>query len=186
MKWLLLCLVLLIVTLSGCTEKRVEINQTQISPTQSVLPPLNKNVSVIAFDSIDKGNSFTAEIEKPTIFVAGSRDEASQFIRWMENIDVVSRIEKVDFNTNFVIAVFRGKMGNSGYGIEVQSISIYSGVVQLAVNLTDPAPGQAVADVISYPYHIILLPREKLQVAPGTWAMYDPEGKVLAQMKRQG
>lgn len=75
-------------------------------------------------------------------------------------------------------------MGTSGYGIAVQEINLAPGKVQIKVNLTDPSPERMVQPVISYPYQIILVPKEKLQVAPGTiWAVYTLENKLLTQIQ---
>lgn len=54
----------------------------------------------------------------------------------------------------------------------------------MKANLTDPASDRAVSTVIAYPYHIVLVPRQKLPVAPGTmWSLYNSEDKLLVQTK---
>jgi hypothetical protein len=50
-------------------------------------------------------------------------------------------------------------------------------------SLQHPANAQ-VEDVVSYPYHIILVPRDQLPMAPGTiWAVYDAEGSLLVETR---
>lgn len=178
-----------IVLLAGCVEEKpIPVTPTpEVSPTPMItpkisptpLPPLDTK-NLIPFESLDKGNSLIAGIEKPTIFVAGSLDEIAQFK--ILDANILQKIQKVDFSKTQVVGVLRGKMNTGGYGITVQTVSLTKGVVQLKVNFTNPSPDQMVTQVISYPYHIILIPREKLDT-PEIWAMYDEKGGLLAQIK---
>ncbi len=180
-----LYLTLLIVMFSGCTEKTGPITPNQTQVIRTGLPPSGTPtpMGTIPFESLDKGDSSTVELEKPAIFVAGSPDETGNFTGWL-GANVATRIQQIDFKTTWVIAVFRGKMDTSGYGIEVQEINLAPGTVQIKVNLTDPSPERMVQPVISYPYQIILVPKGKLQVAPGTiWVMYDLKSSEIAKIK---
>ncbi len=179
------CIILVVILLSGCTYKKIEITNATAVPTSPGLPPINTNISGrITFETLDIGNSITAEMEKPEIIVAGNAAEAARFAGLLAEGDAATRIQKTDFNNTVMVAVFRGQMSTSGYGITVQEISLAPGMVKLTVNLTDPAPDQAVLPVISYPYHIILLKKEELNLAPGTiWAVHTPDDTLLAQTR---
>jgi len=74
-------------------------------PTSSAVPVVTQSgptetMRTIALESLDQGNSYTAELENPTIFVAGSIDEAAHFTGWLNDADVTERIREVDFNTD--------------------------------------------------------------------------------------
>jgi hypothetical protein len=139
---------------------------------------------MITFESLEQDESYTAKLDKPTLFVAGSAAEATHFTKWLNSSDVTKRIQGVDFNTTLVVAVFRGQVGSSGYGIAIQQIGVAAGTVQLKVNLTQPAPGQNVSAAMAYPYDIVVIPRKKLPLVPGTnWAVHSSQGKLLVETK---
>jgi hypothetical protein len=154
------------------------------SPALATQPKPTEAGQTIAFENLAQGDSYIAEVESPTLFVISSTSEANRLVGWLNDAEAIARIQKVDFNTTWIIAVFRGKVKSSGYGITVDAVRFTPEAVQTTVSLIEPAPDQAVSAVISYPYHLILLPREKLQVASGTtWTVYTSEGKLLAQTK---
>lgn len=168
---------LLIIIISGCTGYKTE--PTNVTVTQ---PVPKDTVPTIDFISIANGNSNTAELDDPTIFVAGSAKEIEPFIGWLDE-GVANRIRRIDFNSSFVVAVFSGRMGSDGYGITIQRINLVSEVVKIEVKITEPAPDRAYSDVITYPYGMILINREKLQVTNGTvWSVYAPDGTMLTQI----
>lgn len=138
----------------------------------------------ICFESLAQGDSYTAGLENPTLFLVCNAAQAARLTQLFNDADTFKRIQAIDFNTKYIVAVFRGQVGSSGYGIAVQAVSNAQGTVQLRVNLTKPAPSQMASTVIAYPYHIILVPREKLPVTSQTmWFVYDSENKLLVQTK---
>jgi len=50
-----------------------------------------------------------------------------------------------------VVAAFRGQVPAAGYGIAVEDLQNDGETVKLYARLSDPAPDQMVAQVISYP-----------------------------------
>ncbi len=160
---------------------------TTPSPASVTLPAtqssLEETTNEITFQSLNQGDSYTARLEVPALFIAGNIEETNHFSGWLE-ADTAVRVQGIDFEDSLVVAVFQGKMGSSGYGIAVQKVELTSNTVQIFVNLTKPLPDQKVSDVISYPYHIILLPRPKLHFVPGmTWTISTMEGEILSQSK---
>ena len=143
----LLCLVVLALLLSGCTEK-LETKKVQ-------------------FETLDRGESLAIDpenpesLEKPTIFVANNAKETDVFIRFLKLLKptVIEQIKKVDFNKTTIIMVVRGKVESSGYGITIQEINQNSDV-DIKVKLTESDPERAVSPKIMYPYHIVLIPKK--------------------------
>jgi len=167
--------------LAGSPSARSVPLPSSPSVTQASLP---NNMSTIPFESLAQGESYTAQLENPALFVVSNAAEADRFTQLLNDPEIVQRIESVDFNTTYVVAVFRGQVGSSGYGIAMRDITSAPGTVQLKVNLTDPPSDRAVSAVISYPYQLVLVSREKLPIAPETtWSVYDSEGKLLVQTK---
>lgn len=150
------------------------VNQTRVPKTRPTIP----------FESLIQGDSYTAGLENPTLFVASNAAEAARFTQLLNKTEVTKRIQTIDFNSTYIVAVFRGQVGSSGYGIAIQQISTAAGTVQLTVSLTNPPSDRLVSTVIAYPYHIVLVPREKLNLTPGTnWSVSTSEGKLLVQTK---
>lgn len=67
----------------------------------------------------------------------------------------------VDFDTHAVVALFAGVRPTGGYGIGIDSI-VYTDASTLTVNATEtaPGPGCLVPFVITYPFHLVLVPKE--------------------------
>ena len=54
--------------------------------------------------------------------------------------------------------IYRGEFGNTGYGIKVETLSIGNHVAHIGVNLPNPLSDHSYAQVVSYPYDVIVLP----------------------------
>jgi hypothetical protein len=136
----------------------------------------------IAFESLGKGNSFTAQLDYPAVLIADNPGEALQIGSLLDSHEITAAFQNVDFGNKILVVVLSGKVGNDGYSISVNRVRNISSGVAIEVDLGDPLPGQIASDVISYPYHAILLPRAALQAISGVrWSMYDSEGRLLAE-----
>lgn len=154
---------------------------TVLPPTTQ--PSLTDAILSVGFDSLGEGSSTTVRLIEPGVFVAGSVSEADRFTRWLKP-NVATRIQEVDFNNVLVVAVFSGSKPSSGFGVTIQEVNTGPGTVRLTVSITDPIPGRAVSDVVTYPYHIIRLPRQAVGVAPGAnWIVQTLDGTQIAQIR---
>ncbi|MBN1146433.1 MAG: protease complex subunit PrcB family protein [Anaerolineales bacterium] len=153
-------------------------------PSESQAPDLQPATGqAVPFTSLGQGNSLTAEVEKPTLFVAGNSKEAARFAEWLDDPDLKARLQALDFEEQFVVIVFAGVKGSSGYGVEVREISVVPGIVSLKVEFTEPAAGQISSDVISHPYHVISLSKEQIDATLlKTWAVIDMDGNEITQI----
>jgi hypothetical protein len=80
------------------------------------------------------------------------------------NLDQIPRIPTVDFNTDMVIAIFRGEFPTSGYLTEIAQISESNDKIEVTVTETDDVKGM-VLDVLTYPYHIVKVKKSDLPVS---------------------
>jgi hypothetical protein len=76
-------------------------------------------------------------------------------------IDAQGETPTIDFNTHDVIAVFAGKEPTAGYTIAVSTVSD-STVRQVLVTLNSPGPSCLLAQSVTEPYQIIVLPKTTL------------------------
>jgi hypothetical protein len=79
------------------------------------------------------------------------------------NLDQIPIVPVVDFNTDMVIAIFRGEFPTSGYLTEITQINESNGKIGVTVTETDSVKGM-VLDVLTYPYHIIKVKKNDLPV----------------------
>ena len=138
---------------------------------------------LLDFRTLDRGASYTAELDKPALFVAGDASQVGRFADWLDD-EMAAQVRGVDFDRVWVIAVFRGLASSSGYEIETRFVRATEEAVELTVDLKDPAPDQMVAQVITYPYHIVVVPREVLQpVSETIFSVHTGDGKLLVQVE---
>ena len=138
---------------------------------------------LLDFRTLDRGASYTAALDKPALFVAGDASQVGRFADWLDD-EMAAQVRGVDFDRVWVIAVFRGLASSSGYEIETRFVRATEEAVELTVDLKDPAPDQMVAQVITYPYHIVVVPREVLQpVSETIFSVHTGDGKLLVQVE---
>jgi len=120
----------------------------------------------------------------PALFVAGEASEAIYLAQWLNDPRLEARIEEVDFDHNWLIIAFGGRMRSSGYSMAVEDIQYEDETVQVTVRLTTPTPDQMVDQVISYPYDVVVMAKEELPVAMGTvWLMQTVDGVLLTRTR---
>ena len=130
---------------------------------------------------VDPGTAADA-LQQPALYVAGNPEQAARFLNWLNDPELVARIWENDYSTTWVVAAFRGQVPTGGYGITIADIQSDGQTVKLYVNLSDPAPDAMVAQVISYPYQVLFVPKTQAPVPEGaSWSMFTSEGKLLVQ-----
>ena len=175
----LLSLPVWVVCLSACLADPSDRPSTPLS--QGLAAPREQ----LPFVSVARGDSFTADLTAPTLLVAGSPDEARHLTMLLSEPEMAHQVAAVDVGADWVVAVFRGRMGSSGYGVTIQEICRKPDRVQIIVELTDPDPAQNVSDVITYPYHVVRVPRDRVPDTSGmVWAVYATDGTLLAETVR--
>jgi hypothetical protein len=115
------------------------------------------------------------------LFVVGTAAEIEPFGHWLGDAVLLARLQQVDYRTTVVVAAFAGPRPSTGYAITIQAGAWQGDEVRLTAVETAPAPGQAVLEVITYPFHLVAIPREVLPTQPLRWRLLDPAGQVLAE-----
>jgi hypothetical protein len=65
----------------------------------------------------------------------------------------------VDFSKEIVIAVFMGSRPNAGFSTTILSALAVKGVLVVRYRETMPSPGALTAQVLTFPYHIVAIPK---------------------------
>jgi len=66
---------------------------------------------------------------------------------------------KIDFSKDMVVAVFMGSRPNAGFSTAVVSATAAAGVLMVRYSETRPAPGTLAAQILTFPYHIVAIPK---------------------------
>lgn len=105
--------------------------------------------------------------DKPEQHVLASREE---YEAWFEHSRrrYPPNAAEVDFAREVVLVVSAGRKSTTGHGIQVQRIVDLSSVLGAPVTCvlyreTTPAPSDGVGDAMTYPVHMVKVPRRDTQ-----------------------
>ena len=65
----------------------------------------------------------------------------------------------VDLSREMIVAVFLGSRTTAGFGVEIASAQSQGGGVLVRYKVSEPGAGSVTAQVLTFPYHIVALPR---------------------------
>jgi hypothetical protein len=146
------------------------------------LGPSAADSTAAAFFTLARGNTAIAQIRGPAIFLAADAEKVAHFAAWIKNNENAATLAKVNFATHLVVAVFAGMRPSSGYGISAKRVESSNGGVTITAELSGPGSGQAVADVISFPYHVIAVPYTVVANRPKTvWRVITTAGVEMVR-----
>jgi len=114
------------------------------------------------FETIDKGTQ-SGYHKRGSLVI---KDQAGWENVWnlhTSNLDQIPHVPEVDFNTDMVIAIFRGEFPSSGFYTEITNIAESKDKLEVTVTETNDLQGMLL-DVMTYPYHIVKLRRSDLPV----------------------
>lgn len=66
---------------------------------------------------------------------------------------------RVDFSKEMLVAVFMGSRPNAGFSTAIVSATAAAGVLLVRYSETKPAPGAVAAQILTFPYHIVAIPK---------------------------
>lgn len=132
------------------------------------------------FRTLAQGDSYTANQKTPLLLLAQSPSELRAIADLINDPETTQKLLEADLSKGLVVAVFRGVVGSSGYDIAIQSIQWAGDKALVTVELTDPAPDQMNADVISFPYHAVQTSLDPASLAPDMlWTVLTADGELL-------
>ena len=73
-----------------------------------------------------------------------------------------TKLESLDFDHYFAVAVFQGYKPTLGYGVEVQRIARAREVFIIYAHFSHPEPGQVRLNIVTSPYHLVKMSKENL------------------------
>jgi hypothetical protein len=66
---------------------------------------------------------------------------------------------KIDFSREMLVAVFLGSRPNAGFSTAIVSATAAAGVLMVRYTETRPASGLVAAQILTFPYHIVAIPK---------------------------
>ena len=66
---------------------------------------------------------------------------------------------KVDFSKEMVVGLFMGSRSNAGFSTAVTTTTAANGALIVKYTETIPAPGAITAQVLTFPYHLVAIPK---------------------------
>jgi hypothetical protein len=96
-------------------------------------------------------------------------DDSEEWIAlWQQhtcNIEPPPPVPQVDFTRYSVVAVFAGEQPTGGYSVEILNVENGSsktkeqGAIAITVRHRQPKAGEFVTEALTYPYHMIRIPK---------------------------
>ena len=118
------------------------------------------------------------------MFFATSAADADRLLSAVgEDPRFADELAAVDFESSWVLVVFRGVMPSAGYDVTIEAITHQDGMAEVMVSLRNPAPTELVADVITYPFDFEVVSRSDIaEPSALDWVVGDENGDVLTTL----
>lgn len=104
--------------------------------------------------TIEKGDQSNVDDAKQVVV----RDAAQWRTLWQQHAPD-RPLPPVDFAKESVVAVFMGSRPTAGYSVAILSTTEGGGALIVRYRETRPAPGAITAQVLTFPYHIVAIPK---------------------------
>jgi hypothetical protein len=112
-----------------------------------------------AVRTVDKGEQSNIDEAKQVVV----RTEAEWTKLWQQHSPDRKR-PAVDFSKDMVVGVFMGSRPTAGYNVSIVSTFAKDGNVLVQYRDSQPRPGAVAAQVLTFPYHLVAVPKAAGQV----------------------
>jgi hypothetical protein len=113
-----------------------------------------------AFRTVERGSQ--SNIDTARQIVIRSAGEWTAFWR-THNFDKPA--PHVDFDTEMVVGVFMGSRPTAGYSLAITGVAEREGSLIVTYTESSPRPGTMAAQVLTFPYHLVAVPKRTGTVA---------------------
>ena len=116
--------------------------------------PLGMQQSADTPRTVDKGEQSNVDSARQVVI----RTEADWTKLWQQHSPDRQR-PTVDFAKDMVVGVFMGSRSTAGYNISIVSTFAKDGNVLVRYQDSAPRPGMMTAQVLTFPYHLVAIPK---------------------------
>jgi hypothetical protein len=118
---------------------------------------MNRNAMILEAPStrtIEKGDQSNVDDARQVLV----RTDAEWAKLWQQHSFDRPR-PAVDFSKEMVVAVFMGSRPNAGFSTTILSATAANGALIVRYRETMPGPGTVSAQILTFPYHLVAIPR---------------------------
>ena len=135
-------------------------------------------------DGSSTGGGGSSGYDLPAALFATSAADADRLLSAVgEDPRFADELAAVDFESSWVLVIFRGVMPSAGYDVTIEAITHQDGMAEVMVSLRNPAPTELVAVVITYPFDIEVVSRSDIaEPSALDWVVVDESGDVLTKL----
>jgi hypothetical protein len=108
--------------------------------------------------TIEKGDQSNVEDARQVLV----RSDAELRTLWQQHAPD-RPVPNVDFSKEMVVAVFMGSRPNAGFSTAIVSATAAAGALIVRYSETRPKPGAMTAQVLTFPYHIVAIPKAEVR-----------------------
>lgn len=117
----------------------------------------------LSFETIEQNDTYSPEEgyggAEPHIVLVTTRQEIDRLKDLISQV-ALNQLTELNFEQYFVIAVFRGRQGSSGYDTIIKRVVKQDNKIVVHVELWEPGPHYVVIDIETSPYHLIKVRRD--------------------------
>ncbi|MGM0472192.1 MAG: protease complex subunit PrcB family protein [Bacillota bacterium] len=96
------------------------------------------------------------------LITANNKEQLLQQWRNYHNRPYYSEIKKLDLDGKVAFLAYLGSMSSGGYGMQINKILQKDNKIIIRVKYISPDPEESVTSVITYPYDLVVVDRDKL------------------------
>lgn len=120
----------------------------------------------LPFETIEKiddpGTGINYQNMDPKLDILISGDDIAEVLEFV-SFDSQVVLQELDYDQYIVVAVFQGRKGELGYGVEIQKVTRQGNRIVVHVHFTEHDPNSVSLLMESSPYHLVKLSRDGLQ-----------------------
>lgn len=117
--------------------------------------PKERNLAFEIIGPTDwSGEIHSYDIKEPVFTIISSLNEIESIKDFVSESTFI-KLNKLNFEENFVIIVFQGKKPTSGYSVKITQVTRSDSIINVYAQFLEPKPNEAKVDEISSPYQVI-------------------------------
>jgi hypothetical protein len=140
----------------------------------------------LPFETLDQGSTLRGYqpdySSDPLIRVIAAEQEVDPLLADIPVfVDVLERIEQVDYSKLVVILALQGYRGTGGYSIAIQEIHQRNNQIDVEATLREPGPEDGRTAAETDPYHIVTVSKEHFEQGSTVRFRLLSRGRVVAE-----
>lgn len=112
----------------------------------------------LPFETIEQrdasGTGQVYEDKPPDLIVVTTPEEVAN-LDALVTPEAQARLQSLNYDAYFVIAVFQGRKPTTGYEIQIERITRRGNIVAIHTRFQEPKPDEAKGDEVTSPYHLV-------------------------------